>query len=351
MYSLWLKRSTWKALWIALLRAPKDRKARGISARLAASLLIFGAWLAFEFYQFRGFSMEFGRVGTVMLCIAFGGLLLVVAGGAVSYKLQQRALDRDSPAVPAQLKLALYRETCLLATLLERLGSEFGMEKELPANIEVITRRVLLNRLKKFDLRETLEPWLLDLLLAPDGHWTAEQKHRALPAWECAAVLLWVLGKASLPRPMEKPNYRVTELRTLFRIRQPENLVVLASWDLRFARDEAHMFFQRCWVELAARGDLARTDQDDVDRAIAIREEIMEDGYTGDYLVGAQTVTELPTPQLRAMAIRAWHRWEFVSLLVDILAGDASIDRLRQFFTRFFAPAEEHHEAAAAEPA
>ncbi|HEY1766632.1 MAG TPA: hypothetical protein VGG26_03220 [Terracidiphilus sp.] len=189
MNPLGLKPRTWKALWVALRRSRRDPKARTILARSLLSLLLFAVWLVWNFFEFRGLSFQMGRFGVVLCSFVAVELFVLLAWPPLSHWLDQRALERKSPAMIPELKLALYREACLLATLLERMASEYRMEKEIPANIEVITRRVLLDRLKSLGLREELEPWVLDLLLAPDGHWTAEQKNRALPALECLAVL------------------------------------------------------------------------------------------------------------------------------------------------------------------
>jgi hypothetical protein len=76
-------------------------------------------------------------------------------------------------------ELAIHREACLVAVVLERLANErYVQEGELLPGIQITTRRVLLARLTKLQLRERLETWLNDLLLAPDGHWSDQQKHR-----------------------------------------------------------------------------------------------------------------------------------------------------------------------------
>ncbi len=337
MNPLWFKPQTWRALWIALRRAPKDSHARTILLRLLLSLLVFAAWIVWNFYQFRGLSLEFGRVGDVIILMVLTAIVLVFAGGALSYKMERRATELNSPSVAPDLKMALFREAYLLATLLERLASEYGMEKELPPTIEVITRRVLLDRLTRLGIREGLEPWLLDLLLAPDGHWTPEQKQRAASAWEYFAVLRWVLGLGELRSLTQVPNYKIEDLRSLIATKQPKKLMVLASWDLRPARNEANVFFNRSWTELMARGELSNTAQDDVERAIELRAEIVGEGYTGDYLIGAQTITELATPLLWMVTLRAFHRWELLTLLVDVTSGDEKPKRLRDSFAKFFA--------------
>jgi hypothetical protein len=351
MYLTWLKPETWKHLRIALWRAPKDPRARVMLLRLALSLIIFIAWLAFQFYNFRGMSVNMGRSGNAVLAVIAAALVLLIGGNAVSARLEHRKLERTSPSVAPAMKLALYREACLLATLLERLGSESYMEKELPPNLEVITRRVLLNRLRAVGLREELEPWVLDLLLAPDGHWTAEQKLRATRAWELFAIMLWVLGLSGLRALTEDPKYNLTAARSLFAIKQPKKLMVRPSWDLRPVRNAASSFFDRCWTELAARGELNTTTEEDVERALEVRAEIASEGYTGDYLVGTQTIAELNSPTLWMVTTRAYRRWDALSHLIDIMTGDAPPEHLRAMLASIFAPLAVQDAVTAREPA
>jgi hypothetical protein len=251
---------------------------------------------------------------------------------------EQRAIDRDLPAVSSDLRRALFCEARLLAIMLERLGSESYLEKEVPPEITVVTRRVLLDRLAALDLHDNLEPWMLDLLLAPDGHWTTEQKQRATPAWECLAALQWILGLSELRSLTDSPKYSVANARSLFDVKQPKKLKALASWDLRPARDGANRFLQRCWAELLARRAIGNAPEQDVENALAMRTKIQDAGYTGDYLVGARTISELDTPLLFLMARRAYTRWQFLTLLVDVLGGEKNMGEVRKFLGQYFAP-------------
>jgi hypothetical protein len=335
-----LNPQTLRALWIALRRAPRDSHARKIFLRLSFSFALIAAFIGTYVYMLHGFSSEYGLGQTVLVLIPGAIVFLIVAAVTVKQRLDEQAQERDSPWVPQALKLALYREACLLAILLERLGSEAALEKEVPPGVNVITRRVLLDRLASVGLRENLDPWLLDLLLAPDGHWTAEQKRRATPAWECLAVLRWTLGIGVLRGLTINPRYNISDARSLFSIKKPTGLNVLPPWELRPARDAARVFFQRCWLELLARNQVSKAAEEDIARALEVREEIQEAGYTGDYLVGAQTVPELDTQLLWFVTLRAWNRAEVLTLLVDLTAGDAPPEKLRRFLAHYFAPAD-----------
>ena len=188
-YLWWLRPQTWRALWIAVRRFPRDKRARINVLRLLLSFAIVAVWAVFNFYYFRGIFTNFSRTGALILSLVGFTFVLIFIVSKVGQRRERRAQERASPSVAPDLKRLLFREACLLGILLERFASETYFEKEIPPNIVITTRRVLLDRLSELGLREDLEPALLDLLLAPDGHWTPEQKHRAAPALECLAVL------------------------------------------------------------------------------------------------------------------------------------------------------------------
>lgn len=335
----WFKRDAWRALWIALRRSPHDRKARLQLVRLVLSLALFGFWLAYYIFLFHGYSLNFGPTGNSVMAVVLIGIIALLVIPPISDHFDKRAQERCSPSVRGDVKKALYREACLLAILLERLSSEKYLEKEIPPGIKIITRRVLLDRVGTLGLREGLEPWLLDLLLAPDGHWTAEQKHRARHAWECLYVFRWSLGLDQLPGLTSTPSYKLSDAQSLFEIKNPEKLFVLPSWEMRPARILAENFFWRCWAELLARRQVS-ADDSQIERALEFRAHIQKEGYTGDYLVGARTITEIETDLLFFVAARTYYRWQLLSLLVSVTAEEESPKALREFLAHFFAPAE-----------
>ena len=339
-YFVWVKPKTWRALWIALRRARKDKKARANLGRLALSLVLFTLWITYNIFLFRGYSLSLGRIGDPVIAVIAVWVITLLVIPLIGDRMEKRAQERASPSVSPELKIALFREACVLATLVERLSSEAYLEKEIPPEITVITRRVLLDQLSKLELREGLEPWLLDLLLAPDGHWTSEQKSRALPTWECLSVFRWALGLDQLPELTSVPKYKVFDGESLFKIRRPERLFALPSWELRPARNAAEDFFWRCWAELLARREIAAYDESQIERALEFRIKKQEEGYTGDYVIGAKTITEIKTDLLFFLAKRAYHRWQFLAVLVNVATGDSSTRELRGFLAHFFAPAE-----------
>ena len=297
-YFVWVKPKLWRALWVAIRRARNDKKARVNLGRLILSLVLFTLWITYNIFLFHGYSMSLGRTGNTVMAVFAVWVIALLAIPIIGDHMEKRAQERACPSVSLELKKKIFREACLLGTLIERLSSEAYLEKEIPPEITVVTRRVLLDQLSKFGLREELEPWLLDLLLAPDGHWTSEQKNRALPAWECLSVFRWALGLDQLPDLTSVPKYKASDAESLLKTARPERLFARPSWDLRPARNASEQFFWRCWAELLARREVAADEESQIERALEFRSQIQEEGYTGDYLIGAKTITELDSDTL-----------------------------------------------------
>lgn len=337
----WWSPKLWKALWVAVRRSHHDRHARATLLRLTGYLVFVFGWIGFNLIRaYRSNEPNLRRSMTEVL-IGLAVLVAIIIGSAAIYKrMMRRVMERKSPAVSAEMKKSLYRESCLVAALLDRLGSESVLEKELPKNVEIVTRRILLDKLNELELREGLEPWLLDLLLAPDGHWTEEQKQKVGGLWETFAMLSWALGLTELRGMTDPPRYTLGDVRALFANNRPEELMVLPSWDMRPARNQARHFFQRCWSDLVARRVVSGTPEEGIAEALAERAEIQAEGYLHDYLIGSKTIPELETPTLLMVMNRAYRRWQTLSVLVAITAGEVEPEGLRDLLARYLAPPE-----------
>ncbi len=329
------RRSAWQSLWVAVLRSPKDQRARqklrSLILLIARIAYIVGV-VIFAFYAAAKESFSVALVQTAFYVALFGGVGLYAWW---SERRDARLAEETSPAVPKALKLAIYREAYLLATLLERAGSERALEKEIPSKFEVITRRVLIDRLRDSGMMERLERQFLDLLLAPDGHWTEKEKQLVEQMWEFLAVMGWALGLSEL-RPLAlTPEYKLSLAAQIIEAREPEGLHFLASWDIRPERDQTDEFFVRCWAELISRGEI---NSENAEEVVKICSEMQAQRGFDDYLVGTQTISELPSETLYLAALRTYRRGEILRQLVEILCGEAPVDDLRGLFIDFLSP-------------
>src|SRR6185312_15733138 len=109
-YSVWFKPKTWRAFWIAIRRAPRDRHARFNLLRFILSLILFALWLTYYVYVFHGYSLSFGRTGDAVMSVLLVAIIFLAIVPAINDRLEKRAQERASPAVNPELKKALYRE-------------------------------------------------------------------------------------------------------------------------------------------------------------------------------------------------------------------------------------------------
>ncbi len=144
---------------------------------------------------------------------------------------------------------------------------------------------------------------------------------------------------------------RLFYTRSLFELKDPGKLNVLPPWDIRVARNAADRFFSRCWSELSARRELKNLTEDDVSKALQTREAIKAEGYWKDYLIGASTITELSSADLWFATRRAYNRWQILSLMVDVTAGERPLSDLRELLAQFFVVRATDHDTPSENPA
>jgi len=335
------QRTTWGGVWIAIRRSGRDAHARRLLLRFVFSFALIFAGFGVELYWFRGLIQEdptFFRVlliGTI-IWIAF----LICLTRYSSYRDRAKA-EAETPSVATEIKLAIFREACLLAALLIRLASERAMEKEIPPEIEIITRRKVIDRLRSRGFLEDVTPAIRDLLLAPDGHWSGEQKVQTELFWECLAVLHHALGLSELSSVTEWQRYNTVIAHQILNVPRPERLKVTPSWDLRPERNAANEYFTGCWLELIARGEIEEPTPETIETALSFRADLQSQGYTSGFLVGAQMLSEVPTDLLRIAGVRAYRRFDTLRLLVDITCGDQPASELQTMFADCIAPTEE----------
>ncbi len=113
--------------------------------RFVFSFALIFAYVGVEVYMFRSALKEdptFFRVLMIGTTIWIAFLIGITQSQHLSRSRRGEANAIGSP----EIKLAIFREACLLAALLIRLSSERAMEKEIPPEIEIITRRNVIDR-------------------------------------------------------------------------------------------------------------------------------------------------------------------------------------------------------------
>jgi hypothetical protein len=321
---------TWRHFWIAIRRANRDTRARRFLIGVIA--LIF--FVIYFFILVGGFVFSTMNDKSFLTVAGIFGVC-AISVLAIHKWGERREAKAASPAVATPPVQQMHKEALLLAVLLSRAGSERMMEKELPPEIEVITRRVQRERLIELGLWDDLPEVLKSLLLLPNGHWAQEQKIGAESCWEYLSVLRWVLRLDDSLRPLNRrPSYDLAKARGIidgFGAWKPGE--TLAPWDLRPVRDQANQHFGRLWIEAVARGLVTKGVEGDVRaEALRIKSDIDSDGNSTDLLIEAQTVSELPDPDLWFLLRTAYWRREILGFLVPWLSEEEPEDGLRAFW-------------------
>ncbi len=107
-----------------------------------------------------------------------------------------------------------------------------------------------------------------------------------------------------------------------FEVNQPTKLTLVGPWKIRYVLHTAEKFVRRSLTELEARGEMGDLSQEEVAEALREREDIQSEGYTADLLVGASTISELPSPLYGFIARRSYNRWITLALMAGITSGD-----------------------------
>jgi len=290
----------------------------------------------------------YGILIRVLLFDLFGRMLvLALSAGATFFFFARKWTERYDliqlnkslpPAVDIDISVAVFREASLLAALLQRSGSERAMEKGVAPGMEVITRRVILEELRRRNMLDGLDAQIRDLLLAPDGSWSEEQKRKIQSCCEFLVVLRWALGFDTHLRSISlPPDYRAEMASDIMRMPEPGKLRTLPPWEMRIERDRAANLFVRCQVELAARDEWSGATPEAQQEAKRIKAEIDASPDQGDFLVGVSTVSELDPPSLWGCAVRSYRRLQMLRLLIEVSGGDLPASALHSFLMEHMA--------------
>jgi hypothetical protein len=323
---------SWRELWVAIRRLRRDARARAFLFRFSG-LIVVGVYSAFVVLAFAASLFEDKTFVVVAVVVAVCALSVLLIH---KWRERQEALAAPPVVAPA-VQQEMHREAFLLAILLNRAGSERMMEKELPPEIEVVTRRFQREQLVRHGLWDDLSSPMKDLLLLPNGHWSDEQKSTAESCWEFFIVLRWVMRLDDSLRSLDRtPSYDLVKTRdiiTRFEALKPGD--TLAPWDLRPVRDEAYFHFGRLWTEAVARGLVEQgIESGHREQAIRAKGEIDVDGASNDLLIDAKTVSELSDSSLWFLLRAAVRRWEIVNFLIPWLSEERPNDQLRLFWSK-----------------
>lgn len=249
----------WKRI---VLRAHKDKRS------LWALLLLLGMVSYVVFY---GYYLLKNPVSLAILCLA----IFVSWRIRTSYKKDDELLISFSSYVPINAKppqsavMTLHVRTLRLWLLIWRASSESFLHKgHVPEGKEVLTRRVILDKLNELNLLDNLTESERDLHFLPDSAWPLDDIATTLIRRSELEALQYATGAVSSLVPNEDFN----RIQTLS-IDQIQTVTSDTIWqtqetfDIRNERDVAAAFYLRCLGEKVRRGTF-KTNLDQSEREL-----------------------------------------------------------------------------------
>jgi hypothetical protein len=314
-------RAVWREAGLSLRRAHKDPRARKLLLQLLLLLI------------------------TPLLCVVYFAWL--VSSGAIFFapfvipaiwwirrshkrneplqiapQSESRSVpvDEDNPAIRGYLG----QMGVLYAAMLDRAGSEsFLRGKELPPNIEVISRRTHIDLLRRTGIWDKMAIADREAMMMADGHWGTELIARTSIGMEPLRLLRWVL-RVDYFLPFigrdASPSYAMAHEIVCDPQKVLEAKKIIDRNSLATARGAAEDYFYRCAAESISRGyheiedETAKAWAGDVSLALA--------GKQGEDLVlGARLVSEATPTELSQALIRARTRMNFLAWIEALVNG------------------------------
>jgi len=260
---------------------------------------------------------------------------MLCLGGIVAWRIRksheedEKALFRLSDHKPVHIEPSetavesLRSETLRLWLLLWRASSElFLSEKTLPANVEVVTRRAVLDKLEDLDLRSALSSEELQLHLLPDGDWSKEVALRHLFRVAELEALQYSCGFANELSPVEDfetlPRVDVEGIRGLTKgARRPSK----ETFEIRHESEMTAVFYLRCLAEQVKRGSVERPLEEE-QRQILEEASAKAGDPNADLLIGTKIISEVESDKLNIATSQAYMRFSALRHALSMLEAD-----------------------------
>jgi len=308
--------SFWRSYWVALRRSSRDQRDRKNAIRLTFAIILFFGY----FGGLIGFFALNGAAGPFLVGASLSASIILF--GWLSNRRDEKEAEREDLAnVDLALRSRLAEDGFAIATLLTRASSEAMLkQKELPPGVQVITRRVQLDKLKSMNKWETLPTEVRDLLLLPDGHWSQEQINSTYSRFEVLRCLRWTLHLDDSLTPLTslpKMNYQTAQ--SIFEY--PESMLdgarLRPTWDIRVERNQANTFLSRCLAEAIGRGVISASNVEAQAWASDVNDSARRPEVR-DLLAGIHTISEVDDATLRYLGSLSLLRCRCLHLLLDL---------------------------------
>jgi len=303
-------RQHWKRI---VLRAHKDRRS------LAALLLFLGIVIYVSIY---GYYFLKNPVSLVM-----PGLAIIVTWAIrKSHKKDDETLVSFSTYKPISTfptqaaVLTLRRRTLGLWLLIWRAYSEnFLRTNELSKGQEVLSRRIILGKLRELNLLDDLSEQERNLHFLPDGAWSDDDISPYLFRRSELEVLQYATGIVDSLTPIEDFD-KIQQLS----IDQIQNVTPNTNWkprepfDIRRERDMSAAFYLRCLGEQVRRGKVEATFEQEEREAIDGANQRAGD-ENADFLIGTRIISDAGDVELILAISQAYLRFTALQQTLSLL--------------------------------
>jgi hypothetical protein len=314
-------KSTWFEAWLSLRRAHKDRRARQHLRRLSLLLVIPVFCLAY-----------------LIWLLQTGAIILLLLALPVVWWIR-RENRRNEPLhiapqperpKPKELTEEERNELCrylaefglFYAVMLDRAGSEhFLKNKELPPNVEIVSRRTHIDLLQRTGIWDKISALDREALMVADGHWDLQMIQGVSFAMEPYRLLRWLLridfylpvigkqtrGDFGLAHELVQAPDKILEASKLV---SPEGLEIA----LRGAKE----YFYRCYAESIHRGYSPPKNEEAARWAAKLASSLAGQQHD-DLTIGSKLVSEADQSEILLATAQSHTRVRFLAWFQALL--------------------------------
>jgi hypothetical protein len=313
--------STWHEAGLSLRRAHKDRRARKYLLGLGLMLIIPAVCLAYLIWLLQS--------GAVFL-IPF--VIPVIWWIRRSNRLNEPVHITPQPEPPRPVEMspeqrnqfcaALGELGLFYAVMLDRAGSElFVQRKELPPNVEIVSRRTHIDLLRRTGLWDKLSPADREAIMIADGHWDPETVQRVSLAMEPFRLIRWLL-RVDFYLPVVGKQAKADFGLSHEIVLAPEKLLasreLIGPEGLDIALRSARDYFYRCFAESIHRGYATSSNGDSARWASEIVTRLSGRQHD-DLTIGTKLVSEADEDEILWTMTQSHARMTFLTWITSLV--------------------------------
>lgn len=313
--------STWYEAGLSLRRVHKDRRARKYLRTLAFLLVIPVLCLVYLVWLL--------RTGAVFL-VPF--LIPVIWWIRRQNRLNQPVHVTPQPEAPRLVEMTAEQRDrfctwlgelgLFYAVMLDRAGSElFLQRKELPPNIEIVSRRTHIDLLRRTGIWDKLSPADRDAVIIADGHWEQPMIQRVTLAMEPFRLIRWLL-RVDFYLPVVGKQVRGDFGLAHEIVLAPEKLLAAHEFirpeGLEIAVRSARDYFYRCFAESLHRGYRTPRNEDAAKWAADVATRFSGRQHD-DLTIGTKLVSEADQDEILWTTAQSHTRMTFLTCITSLV--------------------------------